>query len=197
MRSSWLASAKNRRISSWLASRSATEAPIRASIPFSAAPSLPTSLPASAAPTAPAGPAKPAMSPAVIASAWLAIVSIGRSPCRMTRPTPRKISSAAAVEPAVTISSSRRTVASTSLRLVPATSVPRCAGTVTAPSAYWLATPKLITVLFRTGVTRPCARAAIRATSTAAGLTACQVVPDAPGTTCSCTTFPRAGTNAM
>ena len=44
VRSSWLASAKNWRICSWLASRSCTVASILVSMPFSAPPSRPTSL---------------------------------------------------------------------------------------------------------------------------------------------------------
>ena len=63
VRSSWLASAKNRRVASWLASRSATKSSMRASIPFSAAPSRPISVPGSC------GLTRSVRSPALILSA--------------------------------------------------------------------------------------------------------------------------------
>ena len=63
VRSSWLASAKNRRVASWLASRSLMKSSMRVSIPFSATPRRPTSVRGSCEPT------RLVRSPAVIASA--------------------------------------------------------------------------------------------------------------------------------
>jgi hypothetical protein len=125
VRSSWLASAKNRCMSSWLASRSATEASMRVSIPFSAVPRRPTSLRAPAL----VSPTRWVRSPAVIRSASAAIVSIGRRPRRMTSTTPAEMSRPTAAEPMITTRRNRPTVALTSRRLVLATRVP--AGKVT------------------------------------------------------------------
>ena len=128
MRSSWLASAKNRRICSWLASRSCRPVSrscrpvsIRASMPFSAAPSLPTSL------RGLCGVTRSVRSPAVIRSAWPAIASIGRRPRRSTTKTPRPISSTTAMEPVVTMTSTLSMVVATWSRLVPATRDPPAA----------------------------------------------------------------------
>ena len=118
MRSSWLASAKNRRICSWLASRSCRPVSIRASMPFSAAPSLPTSL------RGLCGVTRSVRSPAVIRSAWPAIASIGRRPRRSTTKTPRPMSSTTAIEPVVTMASTLSMVLATWSRLVPATRDP-------------------------------------------------------------------------
>ena len=141
MRSSWLASAKKRRIRSWPASRSVTDAAMRPSIPFSAAPSRPTSLPVSA------GPTRSARSPAVMRSARAAIISMGRSPRRMTRLTPTKMSAAAAPDPMMTMSRSWWMVASTSPRLMPATRVPDWPGTGTDETRYGTFPPEPVTVL--------------------------------------------------
>ena len=115
VRSSWLASAKNRRICSWLASRSCTSASIRASMPFSAVPSRPTSL------RGWRGATRSVRSPALIRSASEAIVSIGRRPRRSTTKTPKPMSSTTASEPVVTMASTLSMVLATWSRLVPAT----------------------------------------------------------------------------
>jgi hypothetical protein len=99
-------------VSSRLASRSLTEASIRVSMPFSAAPSRPTSVPGSC------GLTLSVRSPAVILSAWPAIRSIGRSPRRSTRPMPPATSRPTATEAMARISSRWSTVLFKSLRLV-------------------------------------------------------------------------------
>ena len=104
MRSSWLASAKNRRVASWLASRSATKSSMRASIPFSAAPSRPISVRGSC------GLTRSVRSPALILSAWPAITSTGRKPRRITQATPPAAIAPAAADPMIRISSSWPTV---------------------------------------------------------------------------------------
>jgi hypothetical protein len=138
LRSSWLASAKNRRVICWLASRSAIEVSIRASIPFSAAPRRPTSVLVSGWPT------RSVRSPAVIRSASSAMVSMGRRPRRISQATPRPATSAAATEPMVRIIPSRSTVLFTAARLVLAISRPPATGTVCSRS--WTRPLRLTTV---------------------------------------------------
>ena len=125
----------------------------------------------------------------MIRSAWLAITSIGRSPRRMTSPTPRKMSTATATEPVATMSLTRSTVASTSLRLVPATRVPEKAGTETADSWYcWM-------TAFPAGGLAPVFARSDRTILAAAW--ADSTGPGQPGPPCRFTTCPRAGTNPM
>lgn len=95
---------------------------MRASIPFSALPNRPTSLRGSWSVT------RSVSLPAVIRSAWAAMVSMGRKPRRSSQNTPSPISSTAAAEPMITISRIRFTVLFTSLRLMPTTRIPPGAG---------------------------------------------------------------------
>ncbi len=108
------------------------------SIPLRAVPRRPTSVARSC------GLTRSVRSPAVIRSAWAAIVSMGRRPRRMTQATPRKTSRPAAREPMVRMSSSRPTVLLTWPRLVLATRVRPRAGMASRRS--WACPLRLITV---------------------------------------------------
>ncbi len=139
VRSSWLASAKNCLVASWLAARSATEVSILVSMPFRAVPSLPTSVRGSRAVT------RSVRSPALIRSAWAAIASIGRSPRRRITTTPAQTRSAAAAEPMTRMSLSWPTVLFTSPMLVLAISMPPGSGS--ARTRSWALPRALRTVL--------------------------------------------------
>jgi hypothetical protein len=85
---------------------------MRASMPLMALLSLPISVLGSC------GLTLLVRSPALMASAWPAIASMGRSPRRVTQVTPPPASSPAATEPRMRISSSWPTVLSTWSRVV-------------------------------------------------------------------------------
>ena len=79
-------------------------------------------------------------------SAWAAIVSMGRSPRRMTQETPTATSRPATAEPMMRMSSSRPTVLLTAARLVVATRAPAAVGTGLTRRRSWVVPPTLVTV---------------------------------------------------